>query len=101
MRYAFLLAVILPVLSAQDGTAIYKDRCAKCHDMPAARVPSIATIKAMSGEAIYAALTNGIMKTQAEGLSTGDLFALIGYIGPNSGSQPAAAPVFTPTCKGD
>jgi polyvinyl alcohol dehydrogenase (cytochrome) len=100
MRYAFLLAVILPVLSAQDGSAIYKERCAKCHDMPAARVPSLATIKAMSGEAIYAALTNGLMKTQAEGLSTGDIFALIGYIGPAAGPQ-TAAPVFTPTCKGD
>jgi cytochrome c1 len=62
MRYAFLFTVMLPVLSAQDGTAIYKERCAKCHDMPAARVPSLATIKAMSGEAIYVALTNGLMK---------------------------------------
>jgi polyvinyl alcohol dehydrogenase (cytochrome) len=100
MRYAFLLAVMLPVLSAQDGTAIYKERCAKCHDMPAVRVPSLATIKAMSGEAIYAALTNGLMKTQAQGLSTGDIFALIGYIAPTGGSH-AAAPSFTPTCKGE
>jgi polyvinyl alcohol dehydrogenase (cytochrome) len=100
MRYAFLLAVILPALSAQDGTAIYKERCAKCHDMPAARVPSLATVKAMSGEAIYIALTNGLMKTQAEGLSTPELFALIGFIAPTGGTQ-AAAPVFTPTCKGE
>ena len=99
MRYALLLAIILPVLSAQDGTAIYKERCAKCHDMPAARVPALATIKAMSGEAIYAALTNGLMKTQAEGLSTGDIFALIGYIAPTGGTQPAVVPIFTPTCK--
>jgi|SRR5580704_12687011 polyvinyl alcohol dehydrogenase (cytochrome) len=101
MRCAFLLAVILPILSAQDGAAIYKERCAKCHDMPAARVPSLATIKAMSGEAIYVALTNGLMKTQAEGLSTPELFALIGYIGPTGGTQAAAAPVFTPTCKSE
>src|SRR5580704_2532918 len=100
MRCAFLLAVILPILSAQDGAAIYKERCAKCHDMPAARVPSLATIKAMSGEAIYIALTNGLMKTQADGLSTPELFALIGYIAPTGGTQ-AAAPVFTPTCKGE
>ena len=101
MRCAFLLAVILPILSAQDGAAIYKERCAKCHDMPAARVPSLATIKAMSGEAIYVALTNGLMKTQAEGLSTPELFALIGYIAPTGGTQAAAPPVFTPTCKGE
>jgi polyvinyl alcohol dehydrogenase (cytochrome) len=101
MRCAFLLAVILPILSAQDGAAIYKERCAKCHDMPAARVPSLATIKAMSGEAIYVALTNGLMKTQAEGLSTPELFALIGYIAPTGGTQAAAPPVFTPTCKSE
>jgi cytochrome c1 len=55
MRYICLFALILPPLSAQDGAAIYKERCASCHDMPAERVPSPATIKAMSGEAIYLA----------------------------------------------
>jgi polyvinyl alcohol dehydrogenase (cytochrome) len=39
------------------------------------------------------------MKTQAEGLSTPEIFALIGYIGPTGGTQ-AAAPTFAPTCKG-
>src|ERR1700683_1926908 len=100
MRYVCLFALMLPALSAQDGTAIYKERCAKCHDMPAARVPSLATIKAMSGEAIYVALTNGLMKTQAEGLSTADIFALLGYIAPTGGTQ-AAAPLFTHTYKDD
>src|SRR6202035_4330298 len=100
MRYAFLLAIIAPALSAQDGAAIYKERCASCHDMPAARIPSLATIKAMSGEAIYTALSSGVMKSRAEGLSTPQIFALIGYIAPTGGSH-AAAPTFTPTCKGD
>src|SRR5579863_278473 len=100
MRYAFLIALIVPLASAQDGAAIYKERCAQCHDTPAARVPSLATIKAMSGEAIYAALSSGVMKSRAEGLSTPELFALIGYIAPTGGAK-AAAPSFTPTCKGD
>jgi polyvinyl alcohol dehydrogenase (cytochrome) len=99
MRYVCLLALMVPVLSAQDGTAIYKERCAKCHDAPAARVPSLDTIRAMSGEAIYAALTSGAMKTQAEGLSTVQILALLGYIAPTGGSD-AAAPTFTPSCKG-
>src|SRR5579863_10280972 len=100
MRYAFLIAVIAPLASAQDGAAIYKERCAQCHDMPAARVPSLATIKAMSGEAIYVALSSGVMKSRAEGLSTPELFALIGYIAPTGGAK-AAPPSFTPTCKGE
>jgi polyvinyl alcohol dehydrogenase (cytochrome) len=99
MRYLCLLALI-PILSAQDGGAIYKERCASCHDAPAGRVPAISAIKAMSGEAIYLALTNGSMKTRAEGLSTAEIFALIGYIGPTGGTHPAAAK-FERTCQGD
>ena len=100
MRYVCLFALILPILSAQDGAAIYKEHCASCHDMPEGRVPSITTIKAMSGEAIYLALTSGVMKTQAASFSTAQIFALIGYIAPAGGSH-AAAPSFTPTCQGD
>lgn len=100
MRYVCLFAVMMPVLCAQEGAAIYKERCATCHDMPAERVPSLSAIKAMSGEAIYIALTNGAMKSRAEGLSTAQIFALIGYIAPTGGTQ--AAPVsLTPTCQGD
>jgi len=53
----------------------------------------------MSGEAIYGALTIGVMKTQAAGLSTGQLFALITYIAPTGGVHPAAAHGPTHTCK--
>jgi len=100
MRYVCLLLLTTSILSAQDGRAIYKERCAGCHDAPAAHVPSIAAIKAMSGEAIYMALTTGAMKTRAEGLSTPQLFALIGYIAPTGGTQ-TVAPKFDRTCKGD
>src|SRR5215469_10407748 len=100
MRRVCLFALMLPHLSAQDGAAIYKERCAMCHDAPKERVPALSAIKAMSGEAIYLALTTGLMKTQAAGLSTGQLFALIGYIAP-TGESHTAPPVFTPTCKGD
>jgi polyvinyl alcohol dehydrogenase (cytochrome) len=89
MRYVCLLALIASTLQAQDGAAIYKQRCASCHETPAARVPSISAIKAMSGEAIYMALTRGVMKTQAADLSSAQIFALIGYIAPDSGAHPA------------
>jgi polyvinyl alcohol dehydrogenase (cytochrome) len=99
MRYVFLLTLLLPALSAQDGAGIYKERCASCHDTPQARVPALSAIKAMSGEAIYLALTSGVMKTRAEGLSTAQIFALLAYIAPTGGSH-AAAPI-APTCNGE
>ena len=101
MRYVCLLALLLPALSsAQDGAAIYKERCASCHDNPAERVPSLSAIKAMSGEAIYAALTTGPMKSRAEGLAITDVFALLGYIAPTGGTNAAPLAV-EKTCKTD
>ena len=100
MRYMCLIALTAGVLSAQDGKVIYKERCASCHDTPTGRVPALSAIKEKSREAIYRALTTGTMKTQAQGLSTAELFALISYIGPNGGSQPAA-PDVTATCKNE
>ncbi len=98
MRYVCLLAVMLisaPILSAQDGAAIYKERCASCHDMPEGRTPPLSTIKAMTGEAIFIALTSGAMKTQAEGLSVAQIFTLLGHIAPTGG----VPTTITPTCK--
>lgn len=104
MRYVCLLAVLTSALLAQtpsgpDGPAIYKERCASCHDAPAERVPSLATIKAMSGESIYVALTTGSMKSRAEGLSTLQLFALIGYLVPPGSAKTSES--LTPTCKAE
>ncbi len=100
MRYLCLLVFMIPILSAQDGAAIYKERCAACHDAPASRVPALTAIKAMSGEAIYATLTTGTMKSRAEGLTSAQLFALIAYIAPTGGTQ-KAPPKFERTCQGE
>lgn len=98
MRYIFSLVLLAPLLNAQDGAAIYNQHCAACHNHPAARVPSLRAIKAMSAEAIYMALTSGVMKSQAAGLSTEQVIALIRYIAPTGGTH-TAAPVLTRTCK--
>src|SRR5215813_10472985 len=95
MRYVCLFSMAV-TLCAQDGAALYKERCATCHDAPQGRVPALSAIKQMTGEAIYLALSNGSMKSQAEGLSTAQLIALIGYIAPTGGA--AAKPAFEKTC---
>jgi polyvinyl alcohol dehydrogenase (cytochrome) len=90
MRYMCLIISILPaILAAQDGAAIYKERCASCHDAAEGRAPKMDALKGMTGEAIYAALTTGSMKSQAQGLSTPDIFALLGFIAPTGSAQPA------------
>jgi len=96
MQYVCLLMLFATLLSAQDGAALYKERCASCHDAPQGRVPAISAIKQMTGEAIYIALTNGTMKSQASGLSTIQLLSLIGYIAPTGGAS--AKPAFEKTC---
>ena len=78
-------------MHAQDGAAIYKQRCEQCHNNPAPHVPSLESIKAMSGAAIQATLTSGPMKMQGAGLSSADVSALIGYIGPTGGSETASS----------
>ena len=100
MRYAFLLFPMMTgILEAQDGAALYKQRCASCHDAPAARVPSLGAIKQMTGEAIYAALTNGVMKPQISGLSTQQVISLLVYIAPAGGA--GAKPAFEKNCTGN
>jgi polyvinyl alcohol dehydrogenase (cytochrome) len=84
--------------SAQDGAAIYKERCASCHDAPTGRIPALGAIKQMRGEAVYLALTAGAMKEEAKGLSIGQLFALIGYIAPTGGRSNKLT--FEKTCAG-
>src|SRR5215471_21139673 len=99
MRYAGAFVLIACMLHAQDGAQIYKQRCAQCHDAPAQRIPSLASIKKMSGEAIYTALTRGAMKTQAADLSSAEIFALIGYIAPSADVHSAVPQPITRTCK--
>jgi polyvinyl alcohol dehydrogenase (cytochrome) len=103
MRSECLLILMLTGLlqaqaQYQDGEALYKERCASCHDSPSGRIPSIATIKQMSGEAVYSAMTAGTMKSQTSGLSTQQLVSLLVYIAPASGASTKTA--FEKSCPG-
>jgi polyvinyl alcohol dehydrogenase (cytochrome) len=82
-RRLVLLAILLifgagPAL-AQDGAAIYKKRCARCHDAPAGRIPPLTALRTMSPAAIVQAL-HGVMKAQAAGLTTNERYALVLYL---------------------
>jgi polyvinyl alcohol dehydrogenase (cytochrome) len=98
MRYAYLLILAAGLLEAQDGAALYKERCASCHDSPQGRTPSIGAIQQMTGAAVYAALANGVMKSQTSGLSTQQLISLLVYIAP--AGDATAKPAFERNCTG-
>ena len=55
---------------AQQPRQIFDQRCATCHGAAAVeRAPEPSTLRQMTPERIYAALTSGTMRVQAEGLS--------------------------------
>jgi polyvinyl alcohol dehydrogenase (cytochrome) len=97
MRYACLLILTAGFLEGQDGEALFRKHCASCHDSSTGRIPSIDTIKQMTGQAIYASLTNGPMKSQTSGLSTQEVIALLVYIAPVGVAN--AKPAFEKSCK--
>src|SRR5213593_2896465 len=76
LALAFFLGVTTWVRAApgtENGIAVFQTQCVACHGNPnVERAPSPATIREMSPERIYEALTTGVMKDQAAKLSDQD-----------------------------
>lgn len=63
------------------GQALYRSRCAACHDnAEATRAPAKATLAAMSYQVLSFALVQGKMQAQAAGLSEEERGQLINYL---------------------
>ena len=69
-----------------DGAKLYEQRCAVCHDNAQDRTPPKALLARRSADEVIAALTTGVMKTQADGLKPLDIRALAVYL---TGKQPS------------
>lgn len=69
-----------------DGAKLYEARCAVCHDNAQDRTPPKAQLARKLPEEVIAALTTGVMKTQASGLKELEIRALAVYL---TGKQPA------------
>src|SRR5688500_6345596 len=84
----------LPLPAAPDGAALYQQRCASCHDNPDAssRAPLKASLAARRADAVFAVLTEGVMKPMADGLSPAELDALIVHLAGTPPSRAAAPP---------
>lgn len=72
--------------SKVDGAALYRSRCASCHDQPEGRTPGRDVVGRNSPAFIFAAL-NGVMAPMAEGLSDDERRAIAMHLGtdPRSG----------------
>lgn len=72
--------------TSPEGEAIYKQRCAMCHDSPQDRVPPLFLLRRRSAEDVIQTLTDGAMKQQATGLSADQIRSLaIHLTGKNPG----------------
>jgi polyvinyl alcohol dehydrogenase (cytochrome) len=62
MRYVCLLVLIASTLHAQDGAAIYRQKCASCHDTPAARVPAQSAAVTVIPGVVFSASVDGHLR---------------------------------------
>src|SRR5436309_2213947 len=79
MRRLRLFSVLLALaasLDAQDGSALYRQHCATCHDGGVGRAPQPAALKQMSPENVQFALNAGAMVTQGSGLTPPEVLAV-------------------------
>jgi polyvinyl alcohol dehydrogenase (cytochrome) len=67
-------------LRAQDGSAIYRERCANCHEGGVARAPQIGALKQMSPANIQFALKSGVMQLQGSALTMGEIRAVSEFV---------------------
>src|SRR5215471_9579889 len=84
MPFRTLLLSLLSVAAfaaAPDGAALYRQRCASCHDGPAQpRMPSHSVIAARTPEAVYKAMFEGAMVPQSAGLSAEEGRAIARFV---------------------
>jgi polyvinyl alcohol dehydrogenase (cytochrome) len=93
----FLFLVFAVFLSAQDGSAIYKSRCATCHDNPSGRIPPLSALRSMTSGAIVNTLEHGSMQAQAAGLTAAEREAVAEYISQSTPEQRSTVPNACPS----
>jgi len=69
-----------PVLAAQDGGAIFTERCASCHDGGIDRAPNRSVLRDMSAERVLAAMETGPMISMASMRSAADRRVIAEFI---------------------
>lgn len=63
-----------------DGSSVYKARCAACHDSGMGRAPNPEALKQMSPESVQMALTSGIMSIQGIVMTTAEVRSVAEFV---------------------
>ena len=80
-------------LAAQDGGAIFAERCASCHDGGIDRAPDRSVLRDMSAERVLAAMETGPMISMASTRTAADRRAIAEFItGKKLSNTPSDAP---------
>ncbi|MEY4641491.1 MAG: hypothetical protein RLZZ227_1485 [Pseudomonadota bacterium] len=83
-RLALVASLATQAAQAQEGAEIYATRCAACHEMPltdAAHPPPARTeLATVAPNTLYNALSQGIMRMQASGLSEAQMRSVAEYL---------------------
>jgi polyvinyl alcohol dehydrogenase (cytochrome) len=94
MRATLLVSMALAAFAAEpDGAALYREKCAACHDSPAqSRAPAASALKMMSPENVVRALETGLMREQGTSLSLAQKQSLAEFLtGKTSAAKVSAA----------
>src|SRR4029453_7052939 len=81
LRTIVLLVIVGAAIpaAAQDGSALYAQHCASCHD-GAARAPSKQILGALPADRIVASLTSGLMRSQGQAFSSDERSAVARFL---------------------
>ena len=77
---ALALTTLATAALADDAPAIFKERCAACHEHPTGRTPAREYLLSRLPSEMTYALTRGIMKQKAEGLTPEQIAGLASYL---------------------
>ena len=80
------------------GEKLYQQKCASCHDNPTGRIPPKATIANNAPTFIAQAMIEGVMASQARGLSPHDMASVAAYLSRRKEGGLGAGALEAPAC---
>src|SRR5271170_1653202 len=94
LRFLPLFVTLACFAAPPGGEALYKQRCAMCHERSAeTRAPAPAALRQMSPANIVRSLESGIMKEQGAALSAAEKLDVAEFLAGKTGSASAHAAI--------